>query len=1044
MADAIRRTEHIWLNGNDKEFNVYRSSNNLHQLQYAHSSGAGPAPVEHQKNQICLHYTAANNPGQNTISYWSQHAPVPHAWVCPRYFSNGAANCNWGTAHQWMCSHAGCAWTGNSGRCPAHNARQKNQCPTHHVNVEKGRIRASAHYIVEVAQDRLNSAQEYSDVIEVVNSEYVTWHAGVINTNSVGIEIANVGWNFVNMRHDAATGAGANRRPADPNRYLSVPAAVLTPAMRRESNFSHHDFQAYQEEQYGALIFLLRSLCIKHSIPRVFLGDTTHEKMKRWWHNVGSAREEAEKRSRVMRFRGILSHMNVHDGKECGGPALHRNRLYRGIIDEWWMPIQIEGQYRPYYTGPFNLSPNVAGLIRFNGTTPQADLFRDADLDALQETRSYFDFDHVDWYYANTETAHSGDQHGIGSGAFPIGSNKIWHGGVHLFPQGDNKNVYAAASGTIVAARIAGETALEQDLNYGSQCFVLIRHAVYHQTTTDDDGGMSIDYTTDPTWFFSLYMHLKPIPAPGANDTGNPPWYNLYLSNNTAPSPAQSVFCPDIEVMVGDVLGVCGPYRGRDIIHFEIMSNFELNVAPWDSADLCARDTDTNITADTAVIDALVQDAAGDGIDMTDVLRAMDRLRLVKSYYRSEWALQSRDNLDPVVPESRREAVWEKLRHFMWVSDAIAACPDLETQLCDRTGFFWHYHPITFMKFVNNLIREQNGETDESRYSQTNVEIDNGFLTRFLRRPRWSCPQNNDTHRWFADSGQCPTHSARQANTGFITQAADSAAIRPYEISSTTFDYTLTREQIACSKAGNHAPGPTPPTETRLCLALADIVESVRQRYGSAITVGTAHLCSTHGDFSVAANRRHCVLGTEAGLTAHKNGVAIDIGPAGDTAPNARRLWEAVEEVVEAYNTAAEAHGGEASRASIAEGYGEATFTPPAAPGAAPRLVHIELGASVPTTVWECWIRKPSQATDARVENRTIIGMYTTEAAARTETLPSTTVTPAGTMFENVIRQNSHASRAKVYAEGIIGVFPSREEAEAEKSRDVAWPKTVQ
>ena len=289
------------------------------------------------------------------------------------------------------------------------------------------------------------------------------------------------------------------------------------------------------------MILLLRFLCIKHRIARRFLGDTTAEKFARW-HNRGPLI-----RSRLMRFRGIHSHMNCHDTKECGGPALHRNRLFRGLIDEWWLPLQIDGSERGYHMGPFDPQPDTPSFFRWSSGALHAELFHDCNIDALQETKSYFDLDEVEWYFTQTENATLG-------GSFPIGTNKIWHGGVHFKPPDSNRKVYAAASGTIVAARLGSDTSIENDPEYGSQRFVLVRHCVYWKQQTDAAGVQQINYAIDPTYFFTLYMHLAPVANIDGVDNNNPPWVNYWRRRNAGAS-ANAVFCPNVPVSVGDWLG---------------------------------------------------------------------------------------------------------------------------------------------------------------------------------------------------------------------------------------------------------------------------------------------------------------------------------------------------------------------------------------------------------------------------------------------------------------------------------------------------------
>jgi N-acetylmuramoyl-L-alanine amidase len=537
MADTVKRTVPIWVFGTKTDFKIYDCGTALNAFQFRQDGGS---PARRQKNQICLHFTAGNGPGQGTVDWWNTEATQ---FFCPKW--------------------------------PTHDFQSPNPgvCPEGHGTLQH--MNASAHYVVERARDRAEAGRAYVDVIEVVESDYVTWHGESVNTNSIGIEHANVGPAFNLTNDDTFTGAGANRRPTDGNHWLSMPHYAYS-----GSNLSSHAFQAYQEEQYLAMILLLRYLCLKHRIARRFLGDTTTEKFARW-HNRGTL-----VRSRLMRFRGIFAHMNCHNTKECGGPALHRNRLFRGIIDEWWLPIEVEGTEREYYMGPFDPQPNTPSFYRWSGGALTAALFRDCNVDALQETKSYFLLDRVDWYYAQTEIITVG-------GFFPIGTNRIWHGGVHFQPKDANRKIYAACSGTIVAARLGSDAALEADKEYGSQRFVLIRHCVYWQQEPDPGGGQRTNYSVDPTYFFTLYMHLAPVAKMDGADDNNPPWFNYWLRRNAGGN-ANPVFCPNVPVSVGDWIGDCGVYRTQRMLHFEVVSKEEMTDAPWNDPAYRIYDADSN------------------------------------------------------------------------------------------------------------------------------------------------------------------------------------------------------------------------------------------------------------------------------------------------------------------------------------------------------------------------------------------------------------------------------------------------------------------
>jgi hypothetical protein len=88
--------------------------------------------------------------------------------------------------------------------------------------------------------------------------------------------------------------------------------------------------------------------------------------------------------------------------------------------------------------------------------------------------------------YQHTEKDHVG-------GYFPVGTNTVWHGGVHLRgEQGDP--VYACAKGEVIAVRMPRDPAKGYGY-YGSRNFVLMRH------------------TSDEFTWYSLYMHLDSLPA---------------------------------------------------------------------------------------------------------------------------------------------------------------------------------------------------------------------------------------------------------------------------------------------------------------------------------------------------------------------------------------------------------------------------------------------------------------------------------------------------------------------------------------------------
>jgi hypothetical protein len=971
MSDTVKRTEPIWLFGSKRDFRIYDCGLALNAAQYMQD---GHGAARHQKNQIVLHFTAGNNPGRGTVEWWNTCATN---YFCPK----------WPT-HDFQSPHPG-------------------DCPEGHGTLKT--LYASSNYVVERATHREDTGQEYVDVIEVVDSDYVTWHGESVNMNSIGIENANVGPDFHLTNDDTFTGNGANKRPTDRNHWIHM-ARYSYPG----SNLSSHDFQAYQEEQYLAMILLLRSLCIKHRIARRFLGDSTAEKFARW-HNRGAAI-----RSRLMRFRGILSHMNCHDTKECGSPAMHRNRLFRGIIDEWWMPIQLDGAERPYYMGPFDLQPDTPSFFRWSRGALQAELFHDCDMDALQETKSYFDLNQTQWYFTQTENPQLG-------GLFPIGTNRVWHAGVHFKPPDSNPKVYAAASGTIVAARLGSEASIENDPEYGSQRFLLIRHCVYWQQEAAPSGEQQINYSVDPSYFFTLYMHLSAPAKIDAVDNGNPPWFNYWRRRN-ADADASAVFCPNVPVYVGDWIGGCGSYRGNRMLHFEVMSKDEITVDPWAIPARRVQDLSSNVICDVGAVDKFVKAALGHDLNTLDVARAARDLHNVKSYHKSEWALEGPAALQPVLPDdAARRAKWARIKCFMWVAEAVAACPDLSQQLCTATGMMWHYHPITFMEFVNRLILRENGQVDEPDFKDTNVEMESGFLTHFVN---------------YSSGPRAPA-------------AADGNAVKPFLVSDTTFQYHFTRSELACTVpvtvASPHVPAANPPTETRFHVSLLDALEDLRQSHGGSLTVKLSQVCSGH---NVPANVALCATGAQSGLDAHAAGLAIDIRPAPNSLDSIRKLWSEAHAAARRFQATCSDYSGAPSRGDL-QGNVQSieVLTDPAVaqllnagrPLTSSQIqnfvLHLELRERARKVQWLSVITPGTAATSAEVSSGNIIGSFISKEAADKERVAGTPEPWfSGFVWQCVVKKGSQATSAAVAGSNLVGSYPNVEAADAETVAGTSWP----
>jgi hypothetical protein len=520
--------------------------------------------------------------------------------------------------------------------------------------------------------------------IEDANLDRAPIHCAIFR-NAIGIEIINIG-KFIDGRRTLPFDELPSTIRADSHSYYHM--------QRRIDNCTAGYYQAFLHEQYVAMILLLRRLCVLKRIPRVFLGNDAQTNLAEHWDGSAHPGWRQFDRRRVPlavrnEFRGILSHCNVHPNKSCGGPALHRNRLYRGIIDECWPPVDLEEGGRRYYTGPFADDRNLSQVDGSGDPTP----FWTSDLNLLQDTRSYFNLGNADTYFQHVE--------GGVPGTFPIGSNACWHGGVHFLRDADSARVFAAASGTIVAARMGTIPAIEQV--HGSPRFVLIKHTMYTQTQ-DVDGTARINYSVDPTPVFSLYMHLAPLPTDGDNpiEPGHedfdghadiPEWYKQGRSRNGGVDITQ-VFDPNVQIMVGDYLGNCEQwYRHEHCLHFEIVSNQWTDTAPW-NADASNHVEESHYKPPFTFAGQLAA-------------RGIPALRDCAYRHISEWAIRWQE----FSQASRSRETYDQIQQILWYHETRRVWQregnrDLLSQLPDN-GVLVHYHPVTFMRVINELLNQQ-------------------------------------------------------------------------------------------------------------------------------------------------------------------------------------------------------------------------------------------------------------------------------------------------------------------------------------------------
>ena len=194
-------------------------------------------------------------------------------------------------------------------------------------------------------------------------------------------------------------------------------------------------FAAFTDAQYTNLKKLLKCLTAKHNIPYKLV-DATGSADQAARYKMFASKDEARA------FKGIASHSNFRQGKWDIGPAFDWHRLEEAGGSELHVPVDM-------------------GL----GTRGTKQV--------------------VEAYHLHTEAT-------IRSGYFPMGTNTVWHGGVHVHKE-SRAAVRAVAPGRVIAAR------LPQDRDkaigtYGSANFVITRHTIERDKAKKH--------------FFALYMHL--------------------------------------------------------------------------------------------------------------------------------------------------------------------------------------------------------------------------------------------------------------------------------------------------------------------------------------------------------------------------------------------------------------------------------------------------------------------------------------------------------------------------------------------------------
>ncbi len=303
---------------------------------------------------------------------------------------------------------------------------------------------------------------------------------------------------------------------------------------------------------------------------------------------------------------------------------------------------------------------------------------------------------------AATDRLYVRNEGGVQGGFFPIGpygKSRLWHGGLHLSAK-QGASIFAPFPGRVVAARMGLPSLV------GSTNFVLLRHDL-------TVGEASVK-------FYSLYYHLADE-KDRADDPKAPEWLRspAWQANRRG-----HVALLDVPVQAGAVLGrvgVAGPSGGAPQVHFEVFARDEIMSAiPGGSAAWKVIDGTTGgrFCDNQALID-LVDTNPKDGTlsesEVTGFFRTNPDRNLLRYYAvlsLSEWigtpdwaeALKmSADfkdvDIDQLVNEQITPTLW-------WTKQVAKHCR------LPRDGIVYHYHPISFVSFVNAKLLEANAMAD--------------------------------------------------------------------------------------------------------------------------------------------------------------------------------------------------------------------------------------------------------------------------------------------------------------------------------------------
>lgn len=285
------------------------------------------------------------------------------------------------------------------------------------------------------------------------------------------------------------------------------------------------------------------------------------------------------------------------------------------------------------------------------------------------------------------------NRHEAMGGYFPVGpcgDAQVWHGGIHL-SQSEGTTLYCPFPGRLAAARYGASSAT------GSNDFILTEHRLTLR-------GQSVQ-------FFLLLVHLDFAQAP--------PWLIRFRRRQKQPPRTAEVFFPEASLAAGELLGQVGlagpPGAHEGQIHVEIMSLSELGgavapgvfraISPHDPGPFCS---------ERELLGPLGRSKpTPSGTPKSSVLRDYfqrspdsQTLQAVAVRFQSEWirsaAREERLLRSPdfVALPAHLAILRDQIRPTQWWTPEVARRVGLP-----EDGMVWHYHPVTFLRWVHSLIQ---------------------------------------------------------------------------------------------------------------------------------------------------------------------------------------------------------------------------------------------------------------------------------------------------------------------------------------------------